>query len=549
MEEGARLGNTFCTAGVCSPARASILTGKYCHQAAAPGIVHVNNSFLRQETPFPALLHEAGYHTAHIGKWHLGRGAEPKPGYDYWAGFDWLGEYFDTELTINGERKQFKGFADRILSDLAVDYIDEHAGDPAPFCLYVGLKCPHLWFEYPPDLEHTLDGLDIPKPASYNEDYAQSQRSRIIAESGLRIEKFVGGLPLFDNSWEKYIRSYYRSAMAIDEAVGKILGAIDDNGIAKKTIVLYTSDQGYTLGEHGLTEKHYGYEEVMRVPMMLRYPKAIKPGTVCDALMLNIDIAPTLLDWCGVTPPEGMTGRSWRPLFETKDAAWREDFLFDGSHLGVRTARHKLLTYGNGDRELYDLQDDPKEMHNRYEDPAFARVREDMEQRLARLLEETGWERRRDHRVDQAWLLGPVAAVDTEAVEQRLASQPVSGTPPDIGANGTVYPWRAVRADAGKPFELPPSDGTTAYCYLAFAMERLLDYDPFTRVDLRPPRPAKAWVNGDAFWEITHNAWHLVCNPPLMARENLVVLRLPANGPATLQLSVQAPEGSVALQS
>jgi arylsulfatase A-like enzyme len=313
-KEGILFENAFACSSLCSPSRASILTGKYCHQAAATSIIWTNNSFRMQEKPFPARLHDVGYHTSHFGKWHLGEGDKPMNGYDHWAGFEWLGSFFDTKVTINGKIKSFKGFSDDILSNLAAEYITERAGSGQPFCTFLGLKAPHLAFDYPPRLEHAFDGIDIPKPDSYNEDYGETGRLDYLNRL-IDVKKWAnGGLPMFDNSWEKYVKSYYRSALAIDDAVGNVLNALDDAGIADNTIVIYTSDHGYSLGEHGLTEKHFAHEEAMRIPMIIRYPKMIKRSIRRKELALTIDIAPTLMDICTGSVPPDMVGRSWKPL-------------------------------------------------------------------------------------------------------------------------------------------------------------------------------------------------------------------------------------------
>ncbi len=391
--EGLLFENAFATSGVCSPSRGSILTGKYSHQAGTPRIVWTNNTFRAQERPFPTRLHDAGYHAAHIGKWHLGQGNLGMPGYDHWEGFEWLGAYFDTELIINGEAKTFKGFSDDIISQRAAEYIQARAKTKEPFCVFVGLKAPHLNFSYPPRLEHAFDGIDIPKPASFDEDYDKSGRMPFL-KNAIDIKTFVGGMPMFDNSWEKYVKSYYRSAQSIDDAVGTILKAIDNAGIVDNTIVIYTSDQGYTLGEHGLCEKHFAHEEAMRVPMLIRYPKRINPGTRREEMALNIDIAPTVLDLCGASIPKDMVGRSWAPLLDAGDkpvGTWRENFLFElasegdqiPGQIAVRTDHHKLITYpwiSKPWKELYDLDKDPQEMRNIADDPAYTGVLADMEQ-------------------------------------------------------------------------------------------------------------------------------------------------------------------------
>ena len=417
--EGCRFENAFTVSGVCSPSRANFFSGKYSHRCGAPQIIWKNNTFLMNETPFPALLSQHGYYSSHIGKWHLGEGQIPKPGYDDWAGFEWLGTFFNTTVHINGNPAQFDGYADDILADLAAKKLKALAKGSQPFCMFVGLKAPHLPFSYPDRYENYLEDIDIPEPENIDEDYNKSGRAPIMKTNVIRVRSFRGAIPGF-GSWDNYVKSYYRSSQALDDAVGVILDAIDEAGINQKTIVIYSSDQGYTLGEHGMTEKHYAYEQVMRIPMIIRYPGLITPGITSSDMVLNIDVAPTVVELCGVKPNEEMDGLSWLPIFQSQGQAvrdWRRDFLFEywdyrpvlPSQLAVRSERFKLITYQDfPERELYDLHNDPGEDLNVIEDPAYADALHDMEDRLERLIIETGWKQRRFQPVNNCYALGPI---------------------------------------------------------------------------------------------------------------------------------------------
>jgi len=559
--EGCLFDNAFAVCGVCSPSRAAILTGKYAHQCRAPYIIWKNNTFLANETPFPARLHAAGYHTAHFGKWHLGEGQLPKPGYDHWAGFEWLGQYTDTKVWINGKMKQFEGYSDDILSTLAAAYIEERAKTSQPFCLYLGLKAPHLHFKYPPRLEHALDGIEIPKPDSYDEDYDRTGKAPCLKGNVIRIETFRGGLPLFKNSWEKYIKSYYRSALSIDDSVGRVMRALDEAGVADDTILIYTSDQGYTLGEHGMTEKHYAYEQVMRVPMLVRYPRRIKPGSHPKEMVLTLDIAPTLLDLCGQQIPSEMVGQSWRRLFEADRhpvKEWRDDFLFEfasanpklPAQLAVRTDRYKLITYQHfPDRELYDLQEDPREMRNVADRLEYAPVLADMRNRLDRLIRETGWVKRTERPVTSCYVLGPVAADDEGRVRQALRTRPF-----DAGArfkaDGKNLAWHKLTAGENHRLNVASilGKGLGHIGFIAIPLVRLTEQDPYVTLKFKPfgPRGAtKMYLAGQPSWE--GRPRFPVCNPPLDKRKNTLLVRITTTRQGDLQLTMNAPLDSIKL--
>ena len=563
--EGVLFENAFATSGVCSPSRGSILTGKYAHQAGTQQIVWMNNCFRASQTPFPARLHNAGYHAAHFGKWHLGRGDLGMPGYDHWEGFEWLGEYFDTQITVNGQVQQFKGFADDILAERAGKYIKERSETGQPFCAFVGLKSPHLNFGYPPRLEHALDDVDVPKPDSYDEDYEKSGRLDYLKRV-IDVKTFAGGLPMFDNSWEKYVKSYFRSSMAIDEAVGHILDSIDEAGIAENTIVLYTSDQGYTLGEHGLTEKHFCHEEALRVPMIIRYPKQIKPGARRSEMVLNIDIAPTVLDLCGEAIPDDMSGASWTPLLNAENKpvkSWREDFLFELASQGnvipgqvmVRTDRYKLITYPWIDkpwRELYDLKKDPREMKSVINDPAYQNVLADMEKRLQRLKRETNWTPVEVSTLDQCWIIGPFPDNQLNQVREQIVSQPYF----DVSRNkivtaGKIGQWQKhIGKNGAHDFTQLPGNQPGHTLFLAIPIERLNENSPYVQINLQPVMPMKGYVNGRKYHDVPGgpgpvNSLRSVFIPPLLAKDNLLILEFPCQN--KLSINIWAAKGSLRL--
>ncbi len=449
-KEGVMFENAFVNVAVCSPSRACFLTGKNPHQVGAPCIIHNAQTFHRTEIPFPQRLHDAGYSTAHFGKWHLGEGHVAKPGYDVWRGFYAVGPYFNPTLSGTGETKQYKGFTDDVLSELAADYIKESAKKDKPFCVFVGLKAPHLHFEYPPRHEHIFDGKDIPKPDSYDEDYVRTGKPAFKnLPCNIKLKEFIGGLPLFDNSWDKYIKSYYRSSQSLDDSLGTIMKAVDESGEADNTILIYTSDHGYSLGEHGLTEKHYAYEKCIRIPMLVRYPRMIKPGIRRKEMVLNMDVAPTLLDLADVPIPKDVEGKSWRPLLESKNEKehdFRDDFLYylEGLNLAIRTKRYKLIQWPNTDfSEFYDLKKDPDEMKNLINNPAYSKIKKRLENRIEEYKKETDLRPKVDMKIAEPYFLGPFDnAQEPEILKKALAISTFSNTPIKIGEK--TFSWNKV---------------------------------------------------------------------------------------------------------
>ena len=445
--EGLRFENAFTTSAVCSPSRGSFLTGKHVHQCGTEPIIHMNYTFHRSERPFPAQLHDVGYRTAHFGKWHLGEGDKKKPGYDYWAGYYALIHFFDPVLTINGEPKQFEGYSDFVVADLASDYIREVAKKDQPFCVYVAFCAPHYDFSYPENLEHVLDGVEIDYPPSVDEDVTKSGKPKCIQNSPLRfaaLHKSGANPDPRSDTLDKMVRRYMRSSLSLDESVGRIMKALDDAGVAEDTILIYTSDHGHMLGEHGLAAKHLAYEESVRVPLLVRYPRMVKPGSVRDDIVANIDVAPTILDLCGAPIPADVAGHSMRPLLEAGSnpvADWADDYAFlHETCVAVRTHTHKIIHYPNDEWELYDLENDPYEITNLYGNAAYASVQSDMEKCLDKYIRETGFPTAQQHHVTSPWLLGPFAAKDREAVVEAALAAPVGGGK-SVRAKGRKYKW------------------------------------------------------------------------------------------------------------
>ncbi len=559
--EGCNFTNAFTVSGVCSPSRAEFFTGKYGHQCGAPQIIWDNHTFRMNETPFPAVLHDEGYYSAHIGKWHLGEGQKKKKGYDYWAGFEWLGSFFNSTLHVNGKEEQYEGFSDDILADLASERIREMSKLSQPFCLFVGLKSPHLPFSYPERYKEYLNDVQIPEPENIDEDFDESGRAPIMKTNVIMVRTFQGGIPHF-GSWDNYVKSYYRSSQALDDAVGTILDAIDEAGITNETIVIYSSDQGYTLGEHGMTEKHYAYEQVMHIPMIIRYPEVIQSGIASSAMVLNIDVAPTVLDYCGVQAHPDMTGESWKPLLEAKGekvSGWRNDFMFEywdyrpilPSQLAVRSEKYKLITYqDHPEQELYDLEKDPKENQNVISDPEYVEVATDMQKRLQRLIGETAWAQRRFQPVNNCYVIGPLTGEEAEVARTVVFNDPFN---PDqeFDFRGESLAWKKIgfESDGSLNFggAIPSVPGKVML--ISIPVKRLSGRDPHAILDMRPVRKTSAWFQGEMIWECEagNNLGLSYYNFPLPTENNVIQLEMFCEGPAKMKMTVNAPEGSVSL--
>ncbi len=423
---GVRFDNCFCTNSICTPSRAVILTGTYNH---VNGVTTLASRMDNRLTTFPKLLKAAGYQTAVIGKWHLGQGPEHCPtGFDYWNVLPGQGLYHDPEMIEMGEKKVFPGYVTDLITDMSIDWIK--ARDPErPFCLLCHHKAPHRHWE--PDEKHArmYEGEDIPEPETFWDDY--SDRAKAAEVARMRVDRDMHladhKVPVPDGldetevkrwKYQRYIKDYLRVIASIDDNVGRLLDTLEAAGLAENTVVVYTSDQGFFLGDHGWYDKRFMYEESLRMPLIMRYPREIAAGTTCEEMVLNLDFPVTFLDWAGVQPTGDMQGRSFRPLLTGRTPMdWRQSMYYrywmHGSHhnvyahYGLRTHRYKLIYYyadGCGqpgvveetdepEWELFDLDKDPRELHNVYHDPAYAKVVGDLTEQLHRLQAEVGDER------------------------------------------------------------------------------------------------------------------------------------------------------------
>lgn len=391
-KEGARFTNAFVTTPLCSPSRGSFLTGQWVrtHKVTGNGD---NAALSHQMETYPRLLKGAGYETAYVGKWHMGNDDSPRPGFDRWVSFKGQGVYNDPPINVDGQSSKKTGYMTDLLSDYAVEFVNRKRDKP--FALYLAHKAVHGPFtpaerharlfendriERLPSAKDTLEG----KPALRRET-PDPNRAR------------AGGGPA-----DEVIKNQLRCVAAIDEGVGKLLAALEAARQLDNTLVLFTSDNGYFWGEHGLGDKRAAYEESIRIPMVARFPKRIRPGTVISDLVLNTDVAPTMLDLGGASIPKTVQGRSMAPLFGGKAKGWRNGFLCEyfeernfpriPSWEAARNKRWKYIHYTGleGMDELYDLQSDPHEMKNLIAEPAAAKALAAMKAELAGYAKELG---------------------------------------------------------------------------------------------------------------------------------------------------------------
>ena len=423
--EGMLFENCFCTNSICGPSRAVIQTGKYSHKN---GFYRNGNKFDGTQQTFPKLLQKSGYETAVIGKWHLGEHMAPQ-GYNYSEVLVGQGPYYNPPMLRdeNGSGEQvrvkYTGYTTDIITDLALEWLKNQRDDEKPFMLMYQHKAPHREWAPGPDHLHTFDDVEIPEPDNLFDDY--STRGRAAREQDMSIEKTMTardlkltappylneeqlkvwnaaydpknkafqeanlqGKDLVRWKYQRYIKDYLRCIASVDDNVGRVLDWLDESGLAKNTVVIYTSDQGFYLGDHGWFDKRFMYEESYRQPLLVRWPGVTKPGSRSDHLVSNVDFAETLLDIASVDIPSDMQGASMVPILSGETpASWRNSHYYQyyefendrrtahmvRRHYGVRTQRYKLIHFYNvGEWELFDLEKDPREMTNIYDEPQYA---------------------------------------------------------------------------------------------------------------------------------------------------------------------------------
>ncbi|MFC2158852.1 sulfatase, partial [Acidobacteriota bacterium] len=414
---GALLKNCFCTNSICVPSRASIMTGQYSHVS---GIKTLNDSLAPDRNNVAKKLQVSGYQTALIGKWHL---KERPAGFDYFNVLRGQGRYFNPILYSKDDDwktggQEYEGYSTDIITDQSIDWMNNR-GAEKPFFLMCHFKAVHEPFFNHPRYQSLFAGTEIPEPEDLlKQESPEGKRfdgwpMEILADRFLK-RPATYPPPAFEakgedpeslrrSAYEKFIKAYLRTVAGIDDNVGRLLDYLDRSGLAENTVVIYTSDQGYFLGEHNLFDKRFMLEESLRMPFIIRYPREIPTGMNVEEIVLNVDFPSLFLDYAGVETPAAMQGQSFRTLLRGKlSDGWRDAMYYHywthqperPSHYGVRTQKHKLIYYygliRSGKKpedcwELYDLEIDPGEQVNRYNFPEYKEVQSRLKQRLTEL--------------------------------------------------------------------------------------------------------------------------------------------------------------------
>ncbi len=432
-DEGAVLNNSFCTNSICVPSRATILTGQYSHRN---GVYTLSGSLKPDSMNIAKVLRKSGYQTAIIGKWHLKK--QPS-GFDHFMVLPGQGRYNNPILKTAEDwdkGKEYKGFSSDIIVDFSLDWLRK-ADKNKPFFLMTHFKATHEPFDYPERLDNLYKDQEIPEPASLY-DFGPETTGRTF--SGQKMDELARrmtfasenpgkfwtsypGLPFSTKGldsiqarkkiYQKFIKDFMRCGAAIDENIGRLLDYLEESGEAENTVVIYTADQGYFLGEHGFFDKRMIYEESLRMPFVIRYPKEIKGGSRIDDIILNIDFPSLFADYAGLENPDFMQGKSFRQnLAGNTPENWRKSMYYRywahapnrPGHFGIRNERYKLIFF-NGQHlnmpgakketsepgwEFFDLEKDPKENHNAYANQEYATIIEEMKIELIKLREEVG---------------------------------------------------------------------------------------------------------------------------------------------------------------
>ena len=446
-KEGMLFENAFCSNSICAPSRATILTGQYAHTCG----VHDLRGSIESGRQYLAIeMKKAGYQTAMIGKWHLKK--EPAD-FDYYCVLPGQGKYHDPEFRIRGEKKwpknliKFEGsHSSDAVTDQTLRWLKEGRDDSKPFFLMHHYKAPHDYFEHAHRYNKYLADVEIPQPESLHKPHSpkfgsiatRGYQDELVRHIGTSIgnrnprrsyaqdlpQKFPQDYPadydssklsdrqIKDMAYNVYLRKYLRCVKGVDDNLKRLFEYMDETGIMDNTVIIYTGDQGFMLGEHDYQDKRWMYEESMRMPFLIRYPATIKAGTRTDAVVGNVDYAPTILDFAGIKKPIYMQGHSFKSICETGNEPenWTNEAYYrywmhmahhdNPGHVGIRTKQFKLIYYYGADYqginhtppawELYDMKSDPHELNNLYDDPSYRDKMKDLKKRLAALRKRVG---------------------------------------------------------------------------------------------------------------------------------------------------------------
>ncbi len=429
--EGMHFRNTFCTTSLCSPARASILSGLYAH---SHGVVNNFTEYPENLPSFPRVLQSIGYDTAYIGKWHMGENNdEPRPGFDWFVTHKGQGKYFDTEFNFHGKKREVvKGYYTHVVTDMAIDWLQSgRSGSKSetrkPFPLMVGQKAPHSFYYPEPKYEHSFDHVKVeyPDTAFKLEGKPEWIKERLPTWHGIYgplfdyRKKFPDSSPEAVKDFAAMTRAYWGTIQSVDDSVGRLYKKLEEMGELDNTIFIFMGDNGLLNGEHGMVDKRTMHEASIRIPLVVRYPGLRKPQNpltvrteiikplLVDDQVLTHDMAPSILDLCGAPPLKNIHGQSWKRVAQGDSKGWRTAWYYEYNYekqfpytpnvRGIRTDQFKYIHYPHGDgspdrhkAELYDIKNDPDERNNLIDDPAHAARIVDLKAQLAKLIRDSG---------------------------------------------------------------------------------------------------------------------------------------------------------------
>ena len=411
--EGVNFRNAFSTTSLCSPSRASLLTGVYAHRHG------VTNNFTELPAAletFPKVLQRGGYTTAYVGKWHMGEGNdEPRPGFDYFVTHQGQGKYFDTEFNFNGQRRETRpGYYTTVVTDIALDWLRQDH-QQKPWMLILGHKASHSFYTPEQKYAHAFDTVPVAYPQSAfaldgKPDWVRDRRATWHGIYGPLFEwrkKFPDERPEAVKDFENMVHAYWSTILSVDDSVGRLRTWLEETGQLDNTIVVFVGDNGLLEGEHGMVDKRTMHEPSIRIPLAVRYPGLTAAAKTIDAQVLTMDLAPSLLELTGTGALQNIDGRSWVRLVKGGDPEWRKswfyyynyekEFPYTPNVRGVRSEDWKYIHYPHGDggpdrhrAELYDLRRDPGELTNLIDAPQAAATREELKRELARVMAASG---------------------------------------------------------------------------------------------------------------------------------------------------------------
>ena len=411
--EGVRFENSFCTTSLCSPSRASILSGVYAHKH---GVTNNFTEYPDSMKSFPGVLQKAGYATAYVGKYHMGENNdEPRKGFDWFVTHKGQGKYFDTEWNLNGTKREvIKGYYTTAATDLTLDWLKKQSADK-PWCMFLGHKAPHSFYTPEPKYAHTFDHVRVPYPATAFklDDKPKWMKDRLYTWHGIYgplfewRKTFPDDKPDAVKDFENMVHGYWGTILSVDDSVARLRSWLEETKQLDNTIIVFMGDNGLLEGEHGMVDKRTAHEASLRIPIIVRYPGLSAQTKAVPQQVLTVDMAPSLLELCGAPALNNIDGKSWVKLIQSGDSDWRTSWVYHYNYekqfpytpnvRALRSDGWKYIRYPHGDgspdkhlAELYDLKNDPGETKNLINDPKHAPKVEELKAELVKQLAAIG---------------------------------------------------------------------------------------------------------------------------------------------------------------